>query len=95
MDFQERLLWAFFRWQARRRPVTQVTHEELGVLIGKEMGGKRILQPTVSRWFTGSIPSRPTMVALAKVLDVSVGWLAYGEGDPPDDPAHPVFMPKP
>lgn len=92
MEFHERMLWAFFRWQSRQRPVKQVKHEELGAAVGKALGGKPIAQPTVSRWFTDSIPARATMVAIAKVFEVPVGWLAYGEGEPPEDPAAPLPM---
>lgn len=97
MTFQERLLWAFFIYQSKQRPVRVITHPELAEMVGREMGGVSIHQTTVSRWFTESFPSRPTMAALARVLGVDVGWLAYGEGEPPDDRdgSEPDAMPRP
>ena len=93
--FHERILWAFFRWQANQRPVRQIKHEELGRLVGKELGRKPVSQPVVSRWFTGTVPERETMVAIARVLGVPVVWLAWGEGEPPSDPAAPTATPRP
>lgn len=32
-------------------------------------------------------PKGPTLGAIAKALNISAGWLTFGEGDPPDESA--------
>lgn len=40
-----------------------------------------VAQSTVSRWRSGSLPRRATMIALADALNVNRKWLMTGTGD--------------
>ena len=47
--------------------------------------------PTVSQWETGTIePTVGSLAKIAKALDVSPGWLAFGEEPAADDPTNPA-----
>jgi transcriptional regulator with XRE-family HTH domain len=62
----------------------RVSQSEIGRRVGEEMDREPFTQPTVSGWFrtdgTGSIPEVGVQEALAAVLGVRAGWLAFGEG---------------
>ena len=75
--FRERMQEAMLVYRLRtKRPLDQ---RELGQLVSRELRGRRpITQPTVSRWFRGSEPPLATIRAIAKVLGVDPGWLAFG-----------------
>lgn len=45
-------------------------------------------QATVSRWFTGSVPSRLMQPKLAVALKVSTDWLIHGIGESTDEPSN-------
>lgn len=59
------------------------TPEILGEKVAKEMHGKKKDKPfsasSVSRWKSGVIPNVVTVAAMARVLHVDPGWLAFGE----------------
>ena len=77
--FAARLRQAFRAYEDRLgRDVTQT---ELGEIVGKAMGEAPITQQSVARWFAGTLPEHPRMVALADVLGVEPGWLSYGSGE--------------
>ena len=91
--FHQRLFVLFMAWQGKQG--RKVEQSELGTLVGKALKRRPFTQATVSRWFTTSIPSLETIEGLAKVMGSTPGWLAFGEGEPPDDPATPMPMPRP
>lgn len=95
--FHDRLIFAWFRWQALQG--RQVQQSELGIAVGKLLNKKPVHVSTVSRWFTEATPDLQTIVAIAKVLGVTPGWLAFGSDcadcPPPSDPAMPIPMPRP
>jgi transcriptional regulator with XRE-family HTH domain len=65
-----------------------LTQTELGEMVGKQLREDAISQPSVARWFAGTLPEHYRMVALAQVLGVDPGWLGYGSGeDEGDQPA--------
>jgi transcriptional regulator with XRE-family HTH domain len=77
--FAGRLRRAFRAYEDRvGRDITQT---ELGELVGAALGEDPITQQSVARWFAGTLPEHPRMVALAKVLGVDPGWLSYGSGE--------------
>ena len=83
--FSERLSWAVrhFRLVEGR----EVTHEEIGASVGLLVGLEPIGPSNVSRWRHGSVPDLATIAAVATVLSVDPGWLAFGEissAGPPD-----------
>jgi transcriptional regulator with XRE-family HTH domain len=85
---RDRLFKAWLRYQAKLgRPKAQ---EWLAEAVSKELGlNEPLTQGSVSRWLTGSEPNLRTIAALAKVLRVDPGWLAFGSDSaapPPDDP---------
>jgi hypothetical protein len=77
----------------------RVAQTEIGRRVGEAMDREPFTQPTVSGWFrtdgTGSIPEVGVQEALAAVLGVRAGWLAFGEGQasgestPPSSPDLP------
>ena len=81
--FDKRLRKAFRAWEDRiGRDVSQT---ELGEIVGERLGEKKpISQQSVARWFAGTLPEYPRLEALADVLGVYAGWLAFG------DPAAPA-----
>lgn len=88
--FAGRLRRAFRAWEDRMgRDATQT---ELGELVGEAMGEEAISQQSVARWFAGTLPEHPRMVALARVLGVDPGWLSYGSGE--DDAGNQPAMPN-
>jgi len=94
---RDRLFKAWLRYQAIiGRPKAQ---EWLGEAVSKKLGLKEPLtQGTVSRWLAGSEPNLKTITALAKVLDVDPGWLAFGSDSAapqPDDPMQEGMQKRP
>jgi len=94
-DFRERLYKAWKAWEFRHgRDLTQA---QLGVMVGKYKG-KAVLQSTVSDWRGWLVPGAEEITWIARALECSPAWLAYGEGAGPDDPIlraqHPVPEPK-
>lgn len=78
-----------------------LTHVGLAKKVAKELGGKRRGKPhsasSVSRWKEGVIPDVATVAAIARVLHVDPGWLAFGEESASPAPAtvsDPVPVPR-
>jgi transcriptional regulator with XRE-family HTH domain len=92
-DFASRLTFAWFRRSALLG--RRIEQAEVGELVGKAMGREPFTQAAVSKWLLGgSEPNLETIRALAKTLEVDAGWLAFGTGQAPDDPASPIPMPR-
>jgi transcriptional regulator with XRE-family HTH domain len=90
-SFSDRLTYIWFRRQALLG--RKIDQTEIAEAVAKQMGRETFVQGTVSRWLNGTEPSLDTIRAIAKVFGVDPGWLAFGEGEEPDDPAAPEFMP--
>ena len=61
---------------------TGVSQGKVAVRVAKILKEKTKRDNTVSQWRNGkSLPDVVTIFVLAKVLDVSPGWLAFGEGE--------------
>ena len=59
----------------------RLTRTMIGRMLEKKLGKGRSAN-AVSEWWTGkSIPDTIPIAALADVLGVSPGWLAFGEGE--------------
>ena len=87
--FPSRLFWAWSLLQSRLgRSVSQTW---LATEMGKELGQGPLSQSTLSGYFTGKF--QPTdldrYIALAKVLGVDPGWLAFGEASAAPAPPNP------
>ena len=80
--FAGRIRRAFRAWEDRLG--RDVTETELGELVGKAFDGRPISQQSINRWFAGTVPDHARLIALAKVLEVDPGWLAYGSGEEGD-----------
>lgn len=74
--FNERVWWAYAQMQARVR--RKVDQKELGQLVGQELGREPYSPSTAGRWLTEALPDVPVVWALARVLNVDAGWLAFG-----------------
>jgi transcriptional regulator with XRE-family HTH domain len=91
-DFSKRLTYVWFRRQALLG--RRIEQAEIAGLVGKALGRGPFTQAAVSKWLNGdSEPNLETIRAIAKVFEADPGWLAFGEGDPPNDPAAPIPMP--
>ena len=77
-DFAGRLAKAHGVHYARHG--SRLTQEEIGVLVGRELRRDPVSQQKVQTWFGGREPDYLELSALARVLGVSAGWLAFGEG---------------
>lgn len=76
-SFADRLLRSWLRLQATEgRELDQM---DLAARLAKVTGKPAVAQATVSRWFRGTVPDVVTMAALAKVVQVDPGWLAFGD----------------
>ena len=77
--FGERLTKVTANFQAKTGRT--FTHSELAAML-RERAGKPITPRYVGRWYRGLAFPRRTecMTELAKIFDVSPGWLTYGEG---------------
>jgi hypothetical protein len=94
--FKDRLLFAWFRWQALQGK--QMQQAELGESVGKILKRKPVTPSSVSRWFTEAEPDLQVICAIARSLGVDPGWLAFGpdsQAPAPNDPAMPTPMPHP
>lgn len=58
-----------------------ISQEELGAMVGKQMGRDPFTGVAAHRWLKGRRPGYDIMAALARVLAVRPGWLAFGEDD--------------
>jgi hypothetical protein len=80
--FLDRLLMCYHALCQRER-VPRINYTEIARRVERHVG-VAVVQTTVARWFTGSIPATPLMVGLAKVLGeglptgIDPGWLHYG-----------------
>ena len=93
-DFAARLTFLLFRRQALLGK--RIYQAELGQEIGRALGREPFTQAAVQKWLAGeNEPNFETTGAIARVFGVSAGWLAFGEGEPPNDPAAPEPMPPP
>lgn len=93
--FQHRLVLAYHLWQGRN--ARRLTQTQLGERVGKPLG-RAVGQYTVSDWFRGvSMPSLEETEALALVLEVDPGWLAFGHASesPAPEGAPPTNHPAP
>jgi transcriptional regulator with XRE-family HTH domain len=75
--FAERLKRAWLELQAADGE--EVDQAEIAKRVGMALGRPAVAQATVSRWFRGTVPDVVTVAALAKVMRVSAGWLAFGD----------------
>lgn len=93
--FAQRLFRAWYLFQLKKGG--SATQEWLGKQVGKMLTGKEPLsQSAVSRWMKGARPELETIAALASVLQVDPGWLAFGElsqAPAPEDPFRAGFKP--
>jgi hypothetical protein len=64
---------------------------EIGIEMGKFMETDPLTQATVSRYFRDTEPELQKICALAHVLGVDCGWLAFGEKS--EAPHPPWFTP--
>lgn len=53
--------------------------EAVGQLVGGALGVAPISQAAVSRWYKSAEPGLATIQALAEILNVDPGWLAFGD----------------
>jgi transcriptional regulator with XRE-family HTH domain len=53
---------------------------ELGRRV-RERTGRDVTDASVNRWGSGSVPDLETIAALAAILGVRAGYLAFGEGE--------------
>lgn len=84
--FGGRLQWAMDTWHLRHRKPKRLSDRGVAERVGKLLGGEPLDASTVWRWRqTDTKPPLETVEALAKVLDVPPGWLAFREGPGPDD----------
>ncbi len=78
--FQNRFRWAY-RALEETEGGERISQAEIGRRMAERLPSGRS-PAAVSEWWTGkSIPDTITMAALADILEVSPGWLAFGEGD--------------
>jgi transcriptional regulator with XRE-family HTH domain len=91
-NFAERLTFVWFRRQALLG--RKIEQAEIAERVAKLLGRDPFTPAAVSKWLNGSSePNLETIQAIAKAFEVDPGWLAFGEGDPPNDPAAPIPMP--
>ena len=94
--FRDRLLRAWTLLQARRgRGLSQVW---LAQEVGQELGQDGpVGQSTISGYFTGRFQPEDVdrWLALARVLEVDPGWLAFGDDSQAPPPPNPFPSPKP
>lgn len=73
------------------------TQDEIGELVAREEGkASPYAGSVVARWLKGQAgpKTRDGWRALARVFDVSAGWLAFGDGPEPTGPALPPVTPS-
>lgn len=85
VEVAERIYAAFKEAGRKRRRGNELTQDELGRLVAKELGlSEPFKQATVSRWMSNTMPALPDpliMRAIGKVLNVDVMWLLYGAAE--------------
>lgn len=88
-EMRKRLFRAWWSYQAAVGG--ERSQEWLAEAVSNELGLKEPLtQSAVSRWMRGEGISLKKLVALAKVLGVDPGWLAFGEDSKAPPPADPM-----
>jgi transcriptional regulator with XRE-family HTH domain len=75
--FAERLKRAWLELQAADGE--EVDQAEIAKRVGEVLDRPAVAQATVSRWFRGTVPDVVTVAALATVMRVPAGWLAFGD----------------
>lgn len=93
--FGIRLQRAMETWHIRHGRRRRISQRELGEWVGETLGREPFDASTVYRWLEGAEPPLATIAALGAVLDVSAGWLAFEEGQGPDDPTFTQYEPQP
>lgn len=76
-QFSDRLFDARLRLEGVLR--RKVSDPEFAGMVARRLGGEPVAPSTVWRWGRGAAPDLPTLVAIAAVLQVDPGWLAFGE----------------
>lgn len=57
-----------------------IGHQEFADMLAGTPGGKRVSQGSVSKWMNGEVhPQLELIPAIAYVLNVDPGWLAFGD----------------
>ena len=80
VGFGERVRYALERLNLRRpRPSDEITQEAFGSLVAAKLSRKPYKQGAVGNWLSGTIPNVVTIQAMAEILSVDPGWLAFGE----------------
>lgn len=97
-EWRDRLFRAFLLRQLRAGG--ELTQEWLAASVSRELRLKEPLtQSAVSRWFKGAVPrDLATIIAIAKLLGVDPGWLAFGsasQAPPPTDGPQARYLPPP
>ncbi len=86
---RDRLFAAWYLYQARQGE--QLSQEWLAEAVSKQLGlDTPITQGAVSRWLKGEGPNITTLGALAVVLEVDPGWLAFGAASKAPAPSDPM-----
>jgi hypothetical protein len=81
-SFLDRLLTSYYSLCQRER-VPKISYTEIARRV-EGHSGIPVVQTTVTRWFTGSVPETPLMVGLCKALGeglpggIDPGWMHYG-----------------
>lgn len=97
-SWAERLLRAWML--AQRRTGGGLSQEWLAQAVSWKLKLEEPLtQSAVSRWFRGSVPRDKAYIgAIAELLQVDPGWLAFGpasQAPPPADPMQGEFLSPP
>lgn len=98
-EFKDRLFRSWMMLQLREGGT--LSQEWLGQEVSKKLRLKEPLtQSAVSRWFNGVVPKNlKTIVAIAELLNVDPGWLAFGSASRAPSPADPLsateYLPQP
>lgn len=88
--FLDRLLTSYYALCQRER-VPRINYTDIARRVEGHTGIP-VVQTTVTRWFTGSIPETPLMVGLCKALGeglrggIDPGWLHYGDDSRAPEP---------
>ena len=93
--FRDRLFRAWALLQAKLG--RSVSQSWLAQRMADELGQASVSQSTISGYFTGKFQpdTIDRWVALAKVLEVDPGWLAFGDDSQAPPPPNPFPSPKP
>lgn len=78
----------------RSKVLRLTSQEKLATLLGQETG-EELTRGAIGNWELGKEVSFNNLRALARLADVSVDWLATGEGVPPSKDAFPKSAPRP